>query len=148
MKKLTRSVTNAKGKWTVKRRSAAKTTDEGCLHNSTRRDLNRILASSIIGAVQEADKSPHDEDAEMEHWRMVNEGMEFWVLTAKARKLETDFFKKMVVYKKEPRDVAKKMVSKAITTKWLDTNKGKRVQAKLSPTKGSISCRRLSRWRS
>ena len=67
---------------------------EGCLHSPSRHDLNRIFsalefrpttkegctidASGIINAVQGADESPHDEDAEMEHWRMMYEGMEFW----------------------------------------------------------------------
>ena len=35
-----------------------------------------------------------------------------------------ELFKKMRVYKKVPRDVAKKMGCKVITTKWVDTNKG------------------------
>ena len=67
---------------------------EGCLHGPPRHDLNRILsdleirpttnesctidASFIINAVQGEDESPHDEDAEMERWRMMFEGMEFW----------------------------------------------------------------------
>ena len=45
-------------------------------------------------------------------------------LTVKARKLEMELFKKMGVYKKVPRDVAKKMGCKVITTKWVHTNKG------------------------
>ena len=67
---------------------------EGCLHGPSRHDLNRILsalefgpttkegctidAAGIINAVQGADESPHDEDAEMERWRVMYEGMEFW----------------------------------------------------------------------
>ena len=57
---------------------------EGCLHGPSRHDLNRNLcalefgpttregstidASGIINAVQGADESPHDEDAEMKCW--------------------------------------------------------------------------------
>ena len=68
---------------------------EGCLlHSPSRHDLNRILsalefgpttkesctidASRIINAVQGADESHRDEDEEMERWRMMYEGMEFW----------------------------------------------------------------------
>ena len=124
---------------------------EGCLHGPSRHDLNRILSalefgpttkegctidvSGTINAVQGADESPHDEDAEMERWRMLCEGMEFWddvndwkpltwELAVQARKLEMELFKKMGVYKKVPRDVAKKMGCKVITTKWVETNKG------------------------
>ena len=109
---------------------------EGCLHGPSRHDLNRILsplesgpttkdgctidASGIIDTVQDADECPHDEDAEMEHWRMIYEGMEFWddvndwkllnwEMAAMARELEMEFFKKVGVYKKVPRDVAKKL---------------------------------------
>ena len=64
---------------------------EGCLHGPSRHDLNRILsalefgpttkegctidASGFINAVQGAGEGPHDEDAEMERWRMMYEGM-------------------------------------------------------------------------
>ena len=102
---------------------------EGCLHSPSRHDLNRILsalefgpttkesctidASGIINAVQGADESPHDEDAEMGRWRMTHEGMEFWddvyalqslnwELAVQARMLEMEFFKKMGVHKKVP----------------------------------------------
>ena len=67
---------------------------EGCLHGPTRHDVNRIVsalefgpkasegctvdASGIISAVQEADKGPHDEDAEMERRRTRWNDMEFW----------------------------------------------------------------------
>ena len=98
------------------------TTKEGCT----------IDASGIINAVQGADESLHDEDAEMERWRIMYGGMEFWddvndwkphnwELAVQARKLEMEFFRKMGVYKKIPRDVAKKMRCKVITTKWVDT---------------------------
>ena len=100
------------------------TTKEGCT----------IDASGIINAVQGADESPHDEDAEMERWRVMYEGMEFrddvndwkplnWELAVQARKLEMQFFKKMGVYKKVPRDVAKKMGCKVITTNKGDTSR-------------------------
>ena len=57
-----------------------------------------------------ADESPRDENAEMERWRMMYEGMDFWDdvndwkplnwdLPVQARKLEMEFFKKMGVYK-------------------------------------------------
>ena len=39
-----------------------------------------------------------------------------WELAVQARKLEMEFLKKMGVYKKVPRDVAKKMGCKVITT--------------------------------
>ena len=76
-----------------------------------------------------------DEDAEMERWRMMHEGIEFWddvndwkplswEMAVKARKLEMELYKKMGVCKKVPRDVAKKMGCKVNTTKWVDTNKG------------------------
>ena len=83
-----------------------------------------------------AEECPHDEDAEVERWRMMYEGMEFWddvndwtplnwELAVQARKLEMKLFKKMVgVYKKVPRDIAKKNGCKVITTEWVDTNKG------------------------
>ena len=85
--------------WIVERRSRTRKTIldkflEGCLHGPSRHDLNRVLsalefgpttkegctidASGIINAVQGADESPHNEDAEMERWRMMYEGMEFW----------------------------------------------------------------------
>ena len=107
---------------------------EGCFHSPSRHDLNRILsalefgpttkegctidASGIINAVQGADESPHDEDAEMERWRLMCEGMESGddandrkplnrEQAVRARKLEMEFFQKMGVYKKVPRDVAK-----------------------------------------
>ena len=51
-------------------------------------------------------------------WKPLN-----WELTGQARKLE-EFFKRMGVYKKAPRDVAKKMSCKVITRKCVDTNKG------------------------
>ena len=41
-----------------------------------------------------------------------------------ARKLEMDFFKKMQVYSKVNRSVAKQLGAKVITTRWIDTNKG------------------------
>ena len=96
----------AKGKWTVERRrrqrlklfvTEKKLLDkflEGCFHGPSRHGLSRILsalefgpttkegctidASGIINAVQGADESPHDEDVEMERWRMMYEGMEAW----------------------------------------------------------------------
>ena len=103
---------------------------EGCLYSPSRHDLNRILsalefgpttkegctidASGVINAVQGADESLHDEDAEMERWRMMYEEIEFWddvndwkpldwELSVQARKLEMELFKKMGVYKKVPR---------------------------------------------
>ena len=61
----------------------------------------------------------------MKFWDDVNDWKPLnWELAAQARKLEMEFFKKMCVYKKVPRDVAKKMNCKVITTKWVDTNKG------------------------
>ena len=91
--------------------------------------------SNIIGALQDEAVSPHDESAELERWRMMYENVEFWddmheyrplewEKVVVARKLEMDFFKKMGVYKKVHRSVAKAMGCKVISTKWLDTNKG------------------------
>ena len=118
---------------------------------SARRKLNAMLnalefgprvraeiafdVSQIIGAVQDEGASPHDEEAELERWRAMYEGMDFWDdmndmrplnwdMAVKARKLEMDFFRKMGVYKKVPWEEAKKLGCKVITTKWLDTNKG------------------------
>ena len=54
--------------------------------------------------------------------------MEAWSLetaelgVGQARKLEMEFFKMMGVYKKVPRDVAKKMGCTVITRKCVDTN--------------------------
>ena len=94
---------------------------EGCLHGPSRHDLNRVLsalefgpttkegctidASGIINAVQGADESHHDEDAEMKRWRLMYEGMEFWddvndwkplnwELAVQVRKLEMGVYKK------------------------------------------------------
>ena len=54
--------------------------------------------------------------------------MEAWSLeTAELgvdRTGQREFFKRMGVYKKAPRDVAKKMSCKVITRKCVDTNKG------------------------
>ena len=69
-----------------------------------------IDATGIINAVQGADESSHDEDAEMERWRMMHEGMEFWD--------DVNDWKPLTW------DVAEKMGCKVITTKWVDTNKG------------------------
>ena len=41
-----------------------------------------------------------------------------------ARRLEIDFFKKMGVYSKVPRSIARDKNAKVITTRWIDTNKG------------------------
>ena len=91
--------------------------------------------SEMIGAIREEEGSPHDDKAEEERWRAMYEEVDFWddmndmkplnwEMAVKARKLEMDFFKKMGVYEKVPREVAKKLGCKVITTKWLDTNKG------------------------
>jgi len=47
-----------------------------------------------------------------------------WEQVVCARKLEMDFFKSMGVYKKVPRETARRYGCRTITTKWLDTNKG------------------------
>ena len=104
---------------------------EGCLHSQSRHDLNRILgalefgpttkegctidASGIINAVQGADESLHDEDAEMERWRMMCEGMEFWYdvndweplkweLAVQARKLDLETFPRRWVARSSPQN--------------------------------------------
>ena len=61
----------------------------------------------------------------MEFWDNVNDWKPLnWELAVQARKFEKEFFKKIGVYKKIPRDVPKKMGCKVITTNWVDTNKG------------------------
>ena len=42
----------------------------------------------------------------------------------KARELESQFFRKLGVYTKVPRDHARRDGCKVITTKWIDVNKG------------------------
>ena len=61
----------------------------------------------------------------MEFWDDVNDWQPLnWETAVHARKLEMEFFKKMGVHKKVPRDVAKMMGCEVITTKRADTNKG------------------------
>ena len=81
--------------------------------------------------------SPHEgEDEEKMRWEQLYEGLEFVddvhghqhldkALVIKARRLEMDFFKKMGVYEKVPRHMAKGC--KIISTRWVDTNKGDKV---------------------
>ena len=117
----------------------------GCLHGPSKHDLIRILsdlefgpttekgctidASSIINAVQDADESPRDEDAEMDRWRMMFEGMEFWhdvtdwkplnwELAVQAESFRLNCSRRWVC------TFAKNMGCKVMTTKWVDTNKG------------------------
>ena len=47
-----------------------------------------------------------------------------WRLVTEARKLEMGYFKKMGVYSKVPKEEARMLGAKVITTKWVDTNKG------------------------
>ena len=71
---------------------------------------------------------PHEEKVDMSH---LYSGKDFfddvhgkWLnkdMAIEARMLEMDFFKKMGVYTKVPRD---KAVSKIIRTRWIDTDKG------------------------
>ena len=90
--------------------------------------------SSLIGALDK-ELSPHDESEEMERWRMMYDGYEFYddmhefkkmdrEAVIMARRTEMQFFQKMGVYVKVPRGMAKMHGAKVITTKWLDTNKG------------------------
>ena len=92
--------------------------------------------SNVICALQEQDdRHPHDEEAELQRWRHMYEGMDFWddvndmkpldwERAVQARRLEMDFFRKMGVYRKVDRSEAARAGCKVITTKWLDTNKG------------------------
>jgi len=94
----------------------------------------RMDISSLIGALDE-EISPHDEAEEMERWRMMYDGYDFFddmnefkkmdrEEVIKARRVEMQFFKNMGVYVKVPRETARRHGCKIITTKWLDTNKG------------------------
>merc|ERR1712086_782235 len=75
----------------------------------------RMDISNLIGALDE-EISPHDEAEEMERWRMMYDGYDFFD--------DMNVFKKMGVYVKVPRETARRHGCKIITTKWLDTNKG------------------------
>ena len=86
--------------------------------------------SDFIGAL-----SPHEDDNDLEEWMHMYHDMEFFddmngmkhldkKQVVAARKLEMEFVRKMRVYKKVPRSVAKAMMAKVLTTRWLDTNKG------------------------
>ena len=94
----------------------------------------RMDISNLIGALDE-EMSPHDEAEEMERWRMMYDGFDFYddmhefkkmdrEEVIRARRTEMQFFKKMGVYIKVPRETARRHGCKIITTKWLDTNKG------------------------
>ena len=94
----------------------------------------RMDISNLIGALDE-EMSPHEEAEEMQRWRMMYDGYDFYddmhefkkmdrEEVIKARRTEMQFFKKMGVYAKVPRETARRHGCKIITTKWLDTNKG------------------------
>merc|ERR1712086_474798 len=94
----------------------------------------RMDISNLIGALDE-EISPHDEAEEMERWRMMYDGYDFFddmnefkkmdrEEVIKARRVEMQFFKNMGVYVKVPRETARRHGCKIITTKWLDTNTG------------------------
>ena len=83
--------------------------------------------SSLIGALDKG-LSPHDESEEMERWRMMYGGYEFYddmhefkkmdrEAVIMARRTEMQFFQKMGVYVKVPRGMAKMHGAKVITTK-------------------------------
>ena len=78
--------------------------------------------------------SPHEKD-EMGWWKDYFNGYDFyddvdgdkplpWEEVLKARKLEMDFFRKVGVYTKVHKEMAKKDGCKIISTRWIDTNKG------------------------
>ena len=153
---------------------------EGCLHSPSRHDLNRILsalefgpttkddctidASGIINAVQGADESPHDEDAEMKCWRMMHEGMEFWddvndwkplnlELAVQARQLEMG---RWVCTRKYLETLPRRWVARSSPQNgWTRTRvirPGQTIEAgslvaRRSTTEDSISFRRLHHWR-
>ena len=88
----------------------------------------------MIGALDE-EPSPHEEAEEMERWSMMYDGYDFYDdmhdfkkmkrdEVINARRTEMQFFKKMGVYVKVPRETARSHGCKVIATKWLDTNKG------------------------
>ena len=75
--------------------------------------------------------TPHPHDIDYHH---LYHGMGFYddvhgeslekELAIQARKLEMDFFRRMQVYSKVDRSVAKHLGAKVITPRWIDTNKG------------------------
>ena len=90
--------------------------------------------SAIIGALQDPEPTPHDDDNDR-WWQELYAHKEFFddmngyrkldkAMVIEARKLEMAYFKKMGVYRKVPRAKAVELGCKPITTKWLDTNKG------------------------
>ena len=90
-------------------------------------------ATGQVGSVAGERPTPHSE--EMSWWRGLYSDKEFLddmngfvnldkEMVIAARKLEMDYFRKMRVYTKVPRKLAKDGGHKVISTKWLDTNKG------------------------
>ena len=98
---------------------------------SGKTSVDKELLPLIMNAIDDKGKSPHD-DIENVEWLYV--GKEFddditgeyfnKARAIEARKLEIDFFKKMKVYSKVPRQQAKEMKAKVITTRWIDVYKG------------------------
>ena len=91
--------------------------------------------SNMIGALESEKLSNHDEEHEVQRWKDMYEGMEFWDdmhemrplnfdMAVEARRLEMKFFKTMGVYTKVDKSEMVKAGCKPVSTKWLDTNKG------------------------
>lgn len=96
-------------------------------------ETDKELPAMITNAIEDEGKPPHDDT---ENYEWLYQRREFYnditgeYLDKKraidARELEIDFFRKMKVYSKVPREVAKSMKAKVITTRWLDVSKGDR----------------------
>ena len=66
--------------------------------------------------------------AQMEFYDDVKGGPLDRARVTEARKLEMQYFNKMGVYTKVPREEARRHGARVITTKWVDTNKGSQVE--------------------
>ena len=90
--------------------------------------MTKDIVDPIAELLSVYEVHPHEEKADMSH---LYSGKDFfddvhgkWLnkdMAIEARMLEMDFFKKMGVYTKVPRD---KAVGKIIKTRWIDTDKG------------------------
>ena len=89
-------------------------------------------ASGIINAVQNADESLLVEDTEMQRWRMMCGGTEFWddvkqlnwELAVQARKLEMELFKETACSRKYFETLLRRWVARSSPQNWVDTKKG------------------------
>lgn len=94
-------------------------------------NIDKELPAMITNAIGDGGVSPH---GGTEHYEWLHQGREFYddisgeyfdkKRAIDARELEIDFFRRMKVYSKVPREEAKSIKAKVITTRWLDVNKG------------------------